>query len=206
MKTLNEISSDLISRYGVKATSNALSSGRAGDFSTHNKRAMGLEMAKNKLWGSAKVKATGKKIKRPNGLVIRPIGSAEALKRHPWNKSGEGFHEVGEYSNKEGSPSVMYQHDEDPKHHVLVLKHPEWRDEPMDHYYGSSKEFHKHLTKRGLVGKLNEDVVPVNNIGAGAIQGAGTGPYPQSEPGVPKKRLKVILNNAKMLTRKSPRA
>lgn len=49
---------------------------------------------------------------------------------------------------------------------------------------------------------IEEDALPVNNIGSGAIQGAGTGPYPQSEPGVPKKRLKVILNKAKMLRRK----
>jgi hypothetical protein len=50
--------------------------------------------------------------------------------------------------------------------------------------------------------RLKEDAIPVNNIGSGAIQGVGTGKYPESEPGVPKKRLKVILNRAKMLTRK----
>ncbi len=49
---------------------------------------------------------------------------------------------------------------------------------------------------------IKEDAIPVNNAGSGAVQGIGTGPYPQSEPGVPKKRLKVILNRAKMLRRK----
>lgn len=51
---------------------------------------------------------------------------------------------------------------------------------------------------------VKEDAVPVNSAGGGAIAGIGTGPYPQSEPGVPKgkKRLRVILNNAKMITRK----
>jgi hypothetical protein len=51
---------------------------------------------------------------------------------------------------------------------------------------------------------IKEDAVPANCAGSGAIKGIGTGPYPDSEPGVPKKRLKVILNNAKMLTRKRP--
>lgn len=52
--------------------------------------------------------------------------------------------------------------------------------------------------------KIIEDAVPTNSAGSGAIKGIGTGPHPDSEPGVPKKRLKVILNNAKMLTRKQP--
>jgi hypothetical protein len=52
--------------------------------------------------------------------------------------------------------------------------------------------------------KLKEDAIPANAVGPGAIAGLGTGPYPHSEPGVPKKRLKVILNNAKILTRKKP--
>jgi len=43
-----------------------------------------------------------------------------------------------------------------------------------------------------------------NCAGSGAIQGMGTGAYPESEPGVPKgkKKLSVILANAKMLRRK----
>lgn len=44
---------------------------------------------------------------------------------------------------------------------------------------------------------IKEDAIPANNISSGGI--AGT---PPDQPGVPKKRLKVILNNAKMLTRK----
>jgi hypothetical protein len=49
---------------------------------------------------------------------------------------------------------------------------------------------------------MNEDIVPGNCAGSGAIQGIGTGSHPESEPGVPKKKpLKVILNKAKMLTR-----
>lgn len=49
---------------------------------------------------------------------------------------------------------------------------------------------------------VKEDAVPVNCAGSGAVAGIGTGPYPKSEPGVPKKKpLKVILNRAKMLTR-----
>jgi hypothetical protein len=51
---------------------------------------------------------------------------------------------------------------------------------------------------------IKENAIPVNAAGGGAIAGIGTGPYPDSEPGVPKKRLKVIMNNAKMLTRKQP--
>jgi hypothetical protein len=51
---------------------------------------------------------------------------------------------------------------------------------------------------------IKEDAVPANCAGSGAVSGIGTGPYPNSEPGVPKKKsLKVILNRAKMLTRKS---
>lgn len=51
---------------------------------------------------------------------------------------------------------------------------------------------------------LDEDAIPANAVGPGNIAGLGTGTYPKSEPGVPKgkKRLRVILNNAKMLTRK----
>lgn len=51
---------------------------------------------------------------------------------------------------------------------------------------------------------IEEDAIPANCAGPGAIAGIGTGPYPNSEPGVPKgkKRLRVILNNAKVLTRK----
>jgi hypothetical protein len=70
---------------------------------------------------------------------------------------------------------------------------------------------HKRLKKAGLkksavvpIRSLGEDAVPVNNAGSGAIKGIGTGPHPDSEPGVPKKRLKVILNKARMLTRKTP--
>lgn len=51
---------------------------------------------------------------------------------------------------------------------------------------------------------IEEDAIPTNCAGGGAIAGIGTGSYPNSEPGVPKgkKRLRVILNKAKMLTRK----
>lgn len=60
----------------------------------------------------------------------------------------------------------------------------------------------KKANNRLTIKTVKEDAVPVNNIGSGAIQGAGTGAPDKAEPGVPKKRLKVILNNAKMLTRK----
>lgn len=50
---------------------------------------------------------------------------------------------------------------------------------------------------------VEEDAVATNCAGAGAIAGIGTGNYPNSEPGVPRKKLKVILNNAKVLRRKS---
>lgn len=47
----------------------------------------------------------------------------------------------------------------------------------------------------------NEDAIPANCAGGGAIPGIGIAPNP--EPGInKKKRLKFILNNAKMLTRK----
>lgn len=66
----------------------------------------------------------------------------------------------------------------------------------MQNKYKFSKVGNKH------VAELKEDAVPVNAAGAGGIAGIGTGPYPQSEPGVPKKKaLRVILNKAKMLTR-----
>lgn len=46
--------------------------------------------------------------------------------------------------------------------------------------------------------KISEDAVPVNCAGSGAVQGIGTGPYPNSEPGVPKKKkLSVILANVR---------
>lgn len=48
---------------------------------------------------------------------------------------------------------------------------------------------------------LNEDAIPTNCVASGAV--AGIGVPPQSEPGVnKKKKLKVILANAQMLTRK----
>lgn len=48
---------------------------------------------------------------------------------------------------------------------------------------------------------INEDSIAANCAGGGAIPGIGVAPDP--EPGVDKKkRLKYILNNAKMLTRK----
>ena len=47
---------------------------------------------------------------------------------------------------------------------------------------------------------IKEDAVPTNGVAGGAIPGIGIQPDPI--PGVPKKRLKVILNKAKMLTRK----
>jgi hypothetical protein len=51
---------------------------------------------------------------------------------------------------------------------------------------------------------LKEDAIATNNIGSGAIQGAGTGSYPEREPGVPKgrKKLSVIMANAKVVRRK----
>jgi hypothetical protein len=75
----------------------------------------------------------------------------------------------------------------------------------------SAEKEHGRLKAAGLTDSkvvdlksLDEDAVPVNAAGAGGIAGIGTGPYPQSEPGVPKDRkkaLKVILNKAKMLSR-----
>lgn len=54
---------------------------------------------------------------------------------------------------------------------------------------------------------IDEDAIPVNAVGPGHVAGLGTGPFPDSQPGVPKKRrLRVILNNARMLTRKKPNA
>jgi hypothetical protein len=44
-----------------------------------------------------------------------------------------------------------------------------------------------------LAKKLNKEDVPANNIGSGNIAGAGVGS--QGEPGVPKKRKKVIPFN-----------
>ena len=50
--------------------------------------------------------------------------------------------------------------------------------------------------------KIIEDAVATNCVGGGNIPGVGIGPYPFREPGVPKKRLKVILKNAEMLKRR----
>lgn len=50
---------------------------------------------------------------------------------------------------------------------------------------------------------VKEDAIPTNAAGPGHIQGIGTGSYPEREPGVPKKKkLSVILADAKMLRRK----
>lgn len=72
----------------------------------------------------------------------------------------------------------------------------------MQKRYNFSKEGNRHVAHRK--DEVNEDAVPANAAGPGAIAGIGTGPYPNSEPGVPKgkKRLRVILNKSKMLTRK----
>jgi hypothetical protein len=51
---------------------------------------------------------------------------------------------------------------------------------------------------------MNEDVA-INNVGSGAIAGTGTGSYPNSEPGVKKKKLSVILKDAQMLRRGTPK-
>lgn len=51
-----------------------------------------------------------------------------------------------------------------------------------------------------------KEEVAANCAGGGGVAGIGTGKYPDSEPGVPKKKkLSVIINNAKMLRRAAPK-
>jgi hypothetical protein len=93
-------------------------------------------------------------------------------------------------------------------HIVGKLKGKVFASKPHNTEASANRE-HDRLKKAGLTGSkvvpiksLDEDALPANCAGGGAIAGIGQGPYPNSEPGVPKKRLRVILNKAKMLTRK----
>jgi hypothetical protein len=108
---------------------------------------------------------------------------------------------------KPDHPLIQKQDSEDNEYNSLLMRRGYVNSEGQKQV---SDMHDKLVSKRGKgwckcmkCTSLKEDSVPVNAAGSGGIAGIGTGPYPQSEPGVPKgkKRLRVILNKAKMLTR-----